>query len=714
MKKSARASKPAEPVASSVVRFPAAWALIGTLWAVGVVLYDLAQSPINGDYLGHILNTMMDFHLFHSYMLTVLYGFVIGAAIVVAAARGGARVLPEAGLATLERLTLGAALVLGVLAFVVMGLGAVRLWYPGVFAGVLVALLVWGFGAPLRGTAPAAVRPTPWIPVWKWLLGGLAVLYLIGAAAPEMFYDSLHYHLGIPNLFRLNHRIVAVPTVLYADFVMTIQFLYGLAITLGNTLSAKAVHVGMTALLGVGYVAFGRRFFNSNSGWLATLLIVSMPMVAVNATTAGTDVAGAFLLFASAAALIVALEQKTPALMRLAGLLTGIAASTKYPAFTLVPIACLLVLIHLAWDEKRSAREWLPLVAQFTAFAVLGVAPILVKNIVMHGNPVYPFGGIAIGHPRLDPVEWHKFVSDTSPRDLAGVFASLTSIGRWLAEPWFLVFSGQGTVGPLLLMGLPLAVRPAERSIAYRTLQRYALATWLVWLVTSTVPRYGLSAMVLIAPVVAEAVCVAAKGWMRWPLLGAFTLGALVNVALQLMLLFSWEGWQVVAGHVTENAFLGGMHATYPTPPYDALMWMNEHLPSDAVVLFAGESRSYYLNRRSLPTSIPGPQPVVLWAEQSHSGAELAQKMQTAGVTHIFVNLMEGLRTDSYHVFHWTPESWAVFNDFWARDTRLIWRQENPSRDNPQALYVFEVLPESEAAKPHPPMANPFDHWRPR
>ena len=34
---------------------------------------------------------------------------------------------------------------------------------------------------------------------------------------------------------------------------------------------------------------------------------------------------------------------------------------------------------------------------------------------------------------------------------------------------------------------------------------------------------------------------------------------------------------------------------------------------------------------------------------------------------------------------------------------RLVWRQENQDRDNPQALYVFELMPgKAEAAQPHP------------
>jgi hypothetical protein len=718
MKKSSRPIKP--PVSSPlepVIQFPVAWRYIGMVWAVGIFAFFLNQFPISLGYVSHVLGAMTEFNLFHAYLLKVLFGFAVGSLIVIVAARSGALLiqwrLPDAALTKVEFWVLGSALTLGLLAISVLGFGAVQLWYAPVFLALLLALGGWSVSAALTSAPVPAQRPLPWAPVWKIVVILIGLLYVLGAAAPEIFYDSLHYHLGIPNLYRLMHGIHAVPTMLYADFVMNIQMLYGLAITLGNTLSAKAIHVGTCVLLGLGFIAFGRRFFRSASGWLAAGLFFSIPMVGINATTAGTDVAGAFLLFAAAAALVLALERKTLPYFSFAGFLMGIAASAKFPAFTFIPVGGVLILWHFIGDEKKSWREWSPAIVHFLGFAMLGLAPILLKNVALHANPLYPFGGSFIGHPRVDPVEWGKFISDTSPRDVRAAFSSLPAFGRFLAEPWFLTFSGQGTVGPLMLMGLPFLVRRTT-SLPYRTFQRFALLLWLIWLFTSTVPRYGLPSMVLACPLMAEALVIAAGSGMRWILFSVFGLGMLANLALQLAILFSWEGWKVVAGNVSEEVYMGQTHSSYPMPPYDGLLWMNQNLPKDAVVLFAGDSRSYYLERRSIPSSIPGPQPVVLWAEQSHTGEELAQKIRATGATHIFVNLAEAIRTDSYRVFSWDAAGWGVFDDFWSHHVRMIWKKESQDRNNPEALYAFEIVPEAQARQPHPPAPNPFERWRPK
>ena len=235
-----------------------------------------------------------------------------------------------------------------------------------------------------------------------------------------------------------------MPTLLYADFVMSIQMVYGAALTLGNTLSAKALHIRPFLSLGcVGFVAFGRRFFGTASGWLAALFFFSMPMVAVNATTAGTDVAGAFLLFAGAAALVLAAGTSTPhpLLFKLGRRAHGhAAASTKYPAFCLYSVSMLCCGSSGILPAMRKSPGGNGCLF-FSAFHArprcfpVG-ALILLKNIAFHGNPLYPFGGTSFGRPRLDPLEWRKFVSDTSPRDLAGdVFIAGRRIHLAISSP---------------------------------------------------------------------------------------------------------------------------------------------------------------------------------------------------------------------------------------------------------------------------------------
>ena len=45
---------------------------------------------------------------------------------------------------------------------------------------------------------------------------------------------------------------------------------------------------------------------------------------------------------------------------------------------------------------------------------------------------------------------------------------------------------------------------------------------------------------------------------------------------------------------------------------------------------------------------------------------------------------------------------------------RTLWRKEDPSPDRLKALYVYEILAEQEADRPHPAPLNPFLRWKPK
>ncbi|MBI5883211.1 MAG: hypothetical protein HZB91_08910, partial [Elusimicrobia bacterium] len=56
------------------------------------------------------------------------------------------------------------------------------------------------------------------------------VLNLLCALAPEIYYDSLNYHLALPNLYLLKGRIVATPHQIFSGLPFGGQMLYGLAL----------------------------------------------------------------------------------------------------------------------------------------------------------------------------------------------------------------------------------------------------------------------------------------------------------------------------------------------------------------------------------------------------------------------------------------------------------------------------------------------------
>jgi hypothetical protein len=56
------------------------------------------------------------------------------------------------------------------------------------------------------------------------VLAGL--LILVNDLSPEIFFDSLHYHLALPNLYLVNHRVYNEPNFELSGLVMNVQMLW--------------------------------------------------------------------------------------------------------------------------------------------------------------------------------------------------------------------------------------------------------------------------------------------------------------------------------------------------------------------------------------------------------------------------------------------------------------------------------------------------------
>jgi len=553
----------------------------------------------------------------------------------------------------------------------------------------------------------------PWRFLWRIFLAAVFLLFLVGALCPEIFFDSLFYHLGFPNLYRLNHRLVNYPQ-LYSNFIEVVQMMYGFAITVGNTLVPKLLHSATGALLGFSLIAFGRRYLSPGAGLLSAVILLTTPLLIYNATTAGIDVAWTYFQFTACFALVRFFSNPSKRWLWLAGLLTGISAACKYPALPYIPLALLILWWQRRWSERQSRATVLREAMHFLLPALGVVSPFLIRSLAYHGNPLYPFAGTWWGHPAILRGDWAHFMSDAPARNLRAEFGSPSRALHFIFHPWFMTMEGDSLsyyVGPLFLIVLVPVCFMRFKNMPCAIFLRLAAGIWLLWLATTATPRYGLPALALLAPVAAQAV-LSLRRW-RALLLGLVAAGACLNLEASYTMLYSMGGWRVLGGQMSEADYLSDTRASYPTPPYEGYQWMNSHLPPEAKILIVGDSRSYYTDRRVIPASVYDPQALVEYA-RAPDAARMRQALRRDGVTHIFFNLVEAVRTQSYGLFPWDRAVWNTLNDFWAHDVRLIWKDERFERDNPKALYVFELLNDAQAAAPHAPPENPFERWKPR
>ena len=633
----------------------------------------------------------------------------------------------------LEGFLLPAGLGTGALSLLLLLLGLAGLWHPAFLnAAFWVGAAASGAAVLLRLRSPAApedaaaVRPTegtglgllPWLALA--LLAAVTVMDVLATAAPEIFYDSLTYHLALPKLYLLRGRITPTPENLFSGFPFGIQMLYGLALSLSGEDLAALLHCSFGAAAALGLWMWSRRYADPKVGVLAALLFWMSPIAIYASWNSGIDLGSSFFVGLAFFALCRSLEPPpagTPAEASrwhlAAGFLIGSAMATKY---NVLPLGCVLILVHL-WQDRREGRPW-QRSFWMAATAGLVLAPWLVKNAVFYGNPLYPFLHKVLGWAA--PADWRPVLEAGGSRDLVRTFTTLAGFKELLFQPWN-CSTGSWPLGDWpgpayiflapfpLVLGWGLFRRQEGVPRHWTAAAGLAGGGLLVWALTSHLVRFLLPAL----PIIALAAAVALER-------GAFPAG---------LRRFGWAGalfscvfcfqaayrqgtgigqWDLLRGRPDRVSYLKQQRVTYGLPYYAAMEFINTKLPQDAKVLFLGESRGFYCERDFIAATIYDHNPFWPAVRSSGTPAELRDRLKAMGVTHIFLSARQlHFRADSWALMPRDLAAGSLFGEFFARWLDPLYEEREDPGGNPRWLDVYALrdAPKTDPASFTP---NPF------
>jgi hypothetical protein len=526
---------------------------------------------------------------------------------------------------------------LPVLALLVQALG----WLGLVIPGVLATLVIAGVGIGWR-SRPAIPRVAP--DARATVAAAFAVAAVaVAACAPEVAWDAMVYHLRVPSLYLLAHRITPLPEIFPSFFPFSGEMLLLLARTLGGDPAARLLHVATWLGCAVAVARLAGRAWGPAARPWAAALFLTVPFGMVIASRA-------YVEFFMVLPLLAALDSSGPAAGSavLAGWLAGAAFGTKY----LGGIGAVLV-AGLAWRRASLApRTGLLLAAAGCAAGGAWLA----RNWLWTGNPVYP---VLFGGPHWTPADMEGW------RDDAHAFRG--TVGEALATPWTLMAraGGDGALSPLLLMAaaVPL-IWPAARTGSSWGL---ALALVAVWRVTSPLPRY----LAFAAAVASAAAAGTVMGWnlgpasRRWS--GRLTVLGLWGSAVcgVSAITFGTNSYAPAVGKVSREAYREGYFrpAGYP----GVLQALTDRVPRHGRVYMLGHLFSYDLPRRVWFDLLYIRPPLYWWLAGSADPARIRVHARQAGLTHI-AWLPAGTRAiygGRPALMDWTPARLAGWKAFW-------------------------------------------------
>lgn len=389
---------------------------------------------------------------------------------------------------------------------------------------------------------------------------------LVYAVLPPTFYDSLVYHLGIPNLYLQSGGFVPTPQFVYANTFIYYEISLIPAVFLGD-LVPRLFHffLGTVFVLAVADEAVERWGVQKKAH--VVLALASLPMTLFLLVTCKNDLASAIFIF-------LAIRQFQRGRWKLSAAFWGFAVGIKY--FNVLPLAVFLLVACRPWRKTGLKKALLTLL-----IVILAVSPLLVKNLRFTGNPLFPFMAKTFPAPYWDADRFRRLQDD--------VGRMARTPGDLLRLPYSLSFFNHGyggLVGPLFLVFLPLLLLGAVRG-----------KRWLLWalLVLAAAPWLTASLrFVYIVFVVLTVFAVRAYEAAGGRLLKA-VFGALIAMNFVM-------GFAMLEKFYQAHALLGGArdpegYRERLFPAYPVFAYINKNTPPGARVLLAGEARNFYLKR---------------------------------------------------------------------------------------------------------------------
>ena len=457
-----------------------------------------------------------------------------------------------------------------------------------------------------------------------------ALIGIVPAASPEIFYDALYYHLGLPLQYLILGEIRWIPGVIHSAFPASLDVLFGLCLGLGGAPAAKFFNFFLFILGWCATAAFVQEVTGDRrAAIVGAVAIGTVPGVLIMSTMCGID--ASLIGFASMAGLAIARmgrkkQDEAFRLAVLAAIVSGFVAGSKYTGLWLVGAFALSIIVTAGWR-----RTVMP-VLSFIGTATLVAAPWYLRNLIVIGDPIYPVLNALAGDPDA------MWTIERIRRDVpaAGVsWSSLTDLATGLIDnPGR--FGAGAEPGVLIPLGLVAIAVGALRSPSLRPWAVAAAAYFVVWLSQSSVLRYLYPVYPLCALGLAWVV---ARTWehCRPPAVMAVILAVLAlaplskSVKVLDMLYNGADVAALFAGSLSNDEYLARR-----LPYYPAAQWLNSHTPPDAHIYYLGETRLLYLTRQvSFTSAYDHHEMSRLVAAES---IPLFDQLKSRGVTHIVVN----------------------------------------------------------------------------
>ncbi|HLD30249.1 MAG TPA: glycosyltransferase family 39 protein [bacterium] len=683
--------KPAKTPALSQFLIPSfLFYLLSFFWILLVVVKFYRYHPVDSSSLLSFfkIKGAFSFSVFFKCLLEYTTSLILAAGILTGSYFLGKSVFSKSisSSSFLEEAVYSTGLGLGATGFIVFFIGLAGGLYKAVFFPFWIILFLGGLYKLYHERKSFSLGELKTLPLPVKFLFYCALLILafnlLLSFTPEIFYDTLNYHLGVPQKYIIKHRILPMPYKHPSHMPMLVSMIFMEGMILKGAMVAKLLNFSFGILTASGIFSFCRKYFKSHAaGILSAVIYYSVPQIILRSWWATNDTGLGLFTLLSLYSLIDYLEEKDPKKLILSGLFAGFIIGTKYTGMFFI-----FGLVVLLFPKIKKISLWALVI--FLLFS-----PWLVKNSVETGNPFFPFlSGVFNKNPFLKSTYSEKFY--------ANPFTGLSTLKKIMMLPWDLSLKGGGTqeydspdyymTGAVFLAFLPLLLFLRKRE-NYKIISRlflFAVFSYVFWaFFSSGKAKYY-------APAVSSLSI--AAGYLISRLYKADKTSGTVYLSFLFLLILKnflfliplagmmHEPLSLFLGSVSRDEFLSNSRPGYPNPSYLAYKFSNENLPEDSKILIIGDEKNLYLERNFVGRSVDSLNPLVEWIDDSETADDLYTQFKFQNITHILVNKREALRLAVYGTLYFEPEHFPILDAFFKKYLKTVYSRND--------LFVFEML----------------------
>jgi 4-amino-4-deoxy-L-arabinose transferase-like glycosyltransferase len=442
--------------------------------------------------------------------------------------------------------------------------------------------------------------------IFGLILMAFVGLNLFYSLFPPSFYDSMMYHLAIPQFYLQQGGIVPWNGNFNSNLPLNGEMLFMFSMLGGTILIPKLLSFWSGIAILILMLRWNKNQFSPTRPLLPLLLFYSVPQIGFLSSSSKPDMLGLLFLFSGFYLLMnVPDHPKSTSSLWLAGFFLGASVGTKYIFAFYIAALVLAFLLFSAIPMKKKISAILVV----SIMIGLCLLPWLIKNTVIADNPVYPYFNTLFKSEHWSPEQSRNFSSALKRGERHGLLDSLYYPMELFTKPYR--YGWTAVWGILFLIALPFLFF-THRNSKTRMLIFSSLLGFLLLMLFARVPRYFLSSLLLLSLPVAAGI---EKAVARKKTIGVIVVPIIIsllilNLALQIDLQETFfKGFQYLKLKTLKKE--ANIEYLNVIPYHGAARFINRYLTHSQRIMLLGEDRTFYIKKPFLAYSFADKHPLV-------------------------------------------------------------------------------------------------------